>query len=140
MNAHEEFVSLETAELLKKAGFDWECASYYQAGYFHPYTTNNASRLVMTDCNNAPDYMEQFSAPTQAVAMRWLREVKGWSATIQHAYDNIHDKWIYQTVITNIQEEDITDSTDLFYGKETYEQASEKGIQECLKIILNGQE
>ena len=60
---HECYVSLEVAKLLKEAGFDWECQSYYQGGIFHQYSTNR-ERVVIMDFNSAPDYMELYSAPT----------------------------------------------------------------------------
>jgi hypothetical protein len=70
---NEAYVSLSTAMNLKKAGFNLPVRSYYQHGVFHEYTVDR-ERVVEHDCNAAPDYMEQYSAPTISMAIRWLRE------------------------------------------------------------------
>lgn len=61
----EEFVSFETAKLLKEAGFDVPCTSQYTEGKCiwnvgYPYNFNQDEL--------------GYSRPTQALAARWLRE------------------------------------------------------------------
>lgn len=64
---HNEYVSLDIAKLLKKAGFDWAVEDYYSHN-FQNHTINFANHNAVGD---------EFSAPTLAVAQRWLREIKG---------------------------------------------------------------
>ena len=64
----EDYVSFETAKLLKEKGFDERCTHYYKnekylvdLGYtnIHSYTNS--------------DLVEEFAAPTLPTAMKWLR-------------------------------------------------------------------
>lgn len=89
---HQSFVMLETAKLLKKAGFSWKVLTYYQEGTL---MTNGEPReldnreihgiLEEKDYNHFYELedrkhwkrdREYFSCPTLAVAQRWLREVQ----------------------------------------------------------------
>ena len=65
------YVSLEAARLLKEKGYDRECMAYYQNDEFRPYSLTR-SGLSMYNKNAAPDYMNQYSAPTKAEAIDWL--------------------------------------------------------------------
>lgn len=69
------YVSLEAARLLREKGYDRECVAYYQHEIFHPYSVDLFG-LRTYNKNDAPDYMEQYSAPTKAEAIDWL-ESKG---------------------------------------------------------------
>lgn len=115
MNTYEQFVILETAKLLKQAGFDWPCT---------------------TICKDlSEEFGIEYLAPTQAVAMRWLREVK--NCILELYFSTYIDKYtikiIRPRIIKDVRSFKIDDN-DQFY--ETYEQASEAGIQKCLKLIL----
>ena len=65
------YVSLEAAMLLKEKGYDRECVSYYQHEIFYPYSIDRF-KLNTYNKNDAPDYMEQYSAPTKSEAIDWL--------------------------------------------------------------------
>ena len=80
---HEQFVTLETAKLAKQAGFDWECWAYWLSDYANGELEQKApfeNRAVPYDYNTGPGARyrkgDMFSAPTQSVLQRWLREVK----------------------------------------------------------------
>ena len=66
--ATEDYVSFETAKLLKEKGFDEKCTHYYK----------NEKYLVdlgytnIHFCANS-DLVEEFAAPTLQMAMKWLR-------------------------------------------------------------------
>lgn len=62
----EAYVSFETAKLLKEKGFNEGCTSYF--------ISDNEIALISNrrDFNNHGVYL---SAPTQQMAMRWLREI-----------------------------------------------------------------
>lgn len=60
----ENYVSLETAKLLKDKGFSQACTTYYldRQIYRHHY------------CEVIPKDKQIYAAPSQAMAMEWLRE------------------------------------------------------------------
>lgn len=84
-------VSLEAARLLKEKGYDRECVAYYQHEIFHPYSVNLFG-LRTYNKNDAPDYMEQYSAPTKAEAIDWL-ESKGIVVIVDTSLSD--ETWIY---------------------------------------------
>ena len=123
---HECYVSLEVAKLLKKAGFDMEGMSYYQNGIFYQYLIDK-ERIIIMNHNSAPNYMEQYSAPTLDVAQRWLREVKNYDIFVVVKF--LADKEYIARVETNISGY----STDIY---KFYEEAQEAGIKKALEMIL----
>lgn len=122
---NEVCVSLEIAKLLRKAGFDWKVISYYQHGVFYHYSVDRGD-LVVINHNYAPDYMEQYSAPTLDIAERWLREIK-------HEFVVVHpiiNKWFYSIHRPNYAR---------YYADkqfETHEETKEAGIKKILELIL----
>lgn len=135
MNTHEQYISLETAKLLKKVGFDWECRAYYfylindpNPRFYHAENFNNFNKW-------GPD---AFSAPTKAVVMKWLREVKGLNIGINCLYDTINEMIIYSSTITSLQNDNYF--RHRLYCEDTYEQAAETAIKEALKILNEQQQ
>ena len=130
-NTHEVRVSLETAKMLQKVGFDWECecailpASLMADKAYH-YNHNGSHNY-----NNKEKYpFEIYSAPSLDVAQRWLREVKGLIVQIDFLR---HNKWWY-LVLQGERVETLENPRVKF---DTYEEAQEAGIQKCLTILLN---
>lgn len=69
----EDYVSFETAKLLKEKGFSEECHYAY-----HYYTNQPFYHRKMNDFNGEKYRglkYEWYSAPTLQMAMKWLREV-----------------------------------------------------------------
>ena len=67
MNDYKEtYVTCETAKLLDKAGFDYKCRYFY----LHDGTT----RWQYTHLTVLPKKEKVINAPTQAQAVRWIRE------------------------------------------------------------------
>jgi hypothetical protein len=67
----EDYVSFETAKLLKEKGFDEDCWCWYEDdGYFRE--SNDDYGFQSNSCHMDYDFI--CSAPTQAMAMKWLRE------------------------------------------------------------------
>lgn len=71
----EDYVSFETAKLLKEKGFDEECFAYYYVmphktviAYDKDFPKNSDLSLIYTN-------LEFGSLPTLQMAMKWLREV-----------------------------------------------------------------
>lgn len=142
MITHESYVSLETARLLKQAGFDWECEYGYDADgktCCSPYT------CIYIPWNDGTT--ECCSKPSLAVAQRWLREEQGFLLSVELA-ENDYDALWYWSICRFCNNEGLT-SVD-WYGdqwleaeekfrkneEQSYEQALEAGINKCLTILL----
>lgn len=63
----ERYVSFEVAKLLRDKGFDEPCARYY-----NPIGKLNFLTLTVTETNSG--WVDNVSAPTQAVACDWVEE------------------------------------------------------------------
>ena len=80
----EQFVSFDTARMLKKAGFDVPYTSQYTEGKCiwnvgYPYNFNQDEF--------------GYSRPTQSLAAMWLREV--YNVAIYSLYDDDIEQWFY---------------------------------------------
>ena len=133
MNTHESYVSLETAKMLKKVGFDWVCRAKYTI-----YSTPKSLVMLCNPFQNFNEKEHNFSAPTLDVAQRWLREVKGIEVYAHVFYDSSEmlDEWdVYVYEVNHITKhiEDYISSYDIYH---TYEEAQEAGIQKCLTTLL----
>ena len=69
MVTEEDYVSFETAKLLKEKGFDEFCSHFYK------------TEKYLCDCSYGPnpyvknsDFIEEYTAPTLQTAMKWLRK------------------------------------------------------------------
>ena len=117
----EQYVSFDTAKLLKEAGFDEVCrCAYYPTG-------DNA---VMHERNSmlSPGYI---SRPTQALAARWLCERK--MIEVSTAYCRRKKSWYYLVGYLDCKDEDIIFGSN--YASRQY--AMEAGLQEAIKLIKN---
>lgn len=104
----EQFVSFETAKLLKEAGFDIPCRGGYHVNRF------------------------RYEAPTQALAARWMREVHKLHVFAKRTYEYVLDKfsWGYY-----IQSSNYEYCKNFEIGFDKYEQALEAGFQKAIKLI-----
>ena len=119
----EQFVSFDTAKMLKEAGFDAPCTSQYTEG---EYIWNVGY----------PENFNQdevgYSRPTQALAARWLREVHKLHVFAKRTYEYALDKfsWGYY-----IQSSNYEYCKNFEIGFDSYEQAIEEGLCEAIKLI-----
>lgn len=116
----ESYVSFDTAKMLKEAGFDEVCSTFYVSG--------KGDTCLMYERNSRLD-KGQYSCPTQALAARWLREVHH-----LHVYpdrDLYAGRWFH--VIRHTETDSTAVSDSVF---ETAEQAFEAGLQEALMLII----
>lgn len=122
-NICEQFVSFETAKMLKEAGFDVPC--YMQ--YSERGVQWNAS---YPENFNADDW--GCSCPTQALAARWLREVHG--IHVFPVYQYLPEKWSYvlQDMAYVNSEKGTKLHIDVF---DSYEESLEVGLRETIKLI-----
>lgn len=123
----EELITLETAMLLKAAGFKEDVRIFYESvgteGGFELFESYKAQNY------NANVY--SFSATTLFIAQKWLRKTKNMHIEISYSCD----KYWYYDIIT-IPNRDLVGLTDRpFIHYKTYEEALEAGIQESLKLV-----
>ena len=137
----EDFVSFETAKLLKERGFYGECFSMYVTPKWNSGNGDpNKAKIAPhgRDSNYYDGYMYQCEAPTLQMAMKWLREV-------HHYYIQVMlDSWAcgghmgYYVVIQKTDsdfEMMLQDALDEVFYK-TYEEACEAAIKYCLEHLI----
>ena len=125
----EDYVSFETAKLLKEKGFDEYCLKNYwntdkelhDWGWELSYHRNSDGNRNTKDC----------AAPTLQMAMKWLREVHCLTIDIFHYRDW---KVTIKTIPNDYLKADY--SNDELKPSETYEQACEAAIKYCLENLL----
>ena len=130
----EQFVSFDTAKMLKEAGFDEVCSWAYYRSYNWCLIHERNSKLCLG----------YYSRPTQALAARWLRETHG--IHVFPVYQYLPEKWSYviqdmtyvnsEKVIQDMtyvnSEKGMKLHTDVFYS---CEESLEAGLQEAIKLI-----
>ena len=118
----EQFVSFDTAKLLKEAGFDEVCSWAYYRAYNWCLIHERNSKLCLG----------YYSRPTQALAARWLRETHG--IHVFPVYQYLPEKWSYviQDMTYVNSEKGMKLHTDVFYS---CEESLEAGLQEAIKLI-----
>ena len=124
---HETYVSLEIAELLKEAGFDWKCEHPYFNGIFDENSY---------EPNNFLDATYQIAAPTLEIAQRWLREVKDIDVYIFPTTNNKRG-CVYEWGIKTFGRALWVEGQPYTNQYETYEEALEVGIKKAIEIILD---
>ena len=118
----EQFVSFDTAKLLKEAGFDVPCTSQYTEGKCiwnvgYPYNFNQDEF--------------GYSCPTQSLAARWLREV--YNVAIYSLYDDDIEQWFY--VVDAFTKNPVINGFQSYSEYDDYESAFEDGLREAIKLI-----
>lgn len=105
----EQYVSFDTAKLLKKAGFDVLCEHWYD-------------EEGLIDC----DY-KAFQCPTQALAARWIREVHNIDITV-----DVYNRYYYCCNIYQNKHLMIIK----YIVNANYDEVLENGLQEALRLII----
>ena len=126
----EDYVSFETAKLLKKKGFDWDCITYYVD------SEPNDVKYSMLFENNTTWEERCYSAPTHQMAMKWLREVHNIHIEIFviKNYDKKICEYTYTIMDLNFPGSD--DGIDCCKQYKTYEQVCEAAIKYCLEHLV----
>lgn len=135
----EGYVSLETARLLRKAGFREHCRCMYfleKKGSYKICQNLIGDYDVTNDVTYEKNlYVDCYLAPTQALAARWLREVHRIVVYVAFISPSVNgDVWQYF-----VEEMDkmvwIRDFDPSVRKYATYEEAMEAGLQEAIKLI-----
>lgn len=131
----ESYVSLETARLLKEAGFrEHSRCMYYEGmvGSYKLYKCLIGDYDVSTDKTYEGDlYGERYLAPTQALAARWLREVH--SIMVIPLFDDDMEQWYY--VIDGVTKESGIECVQSASDYDSYEEAIEAGLKHSLELV-----
>lgn len=154
---HEQFIELSTAELAKLAGFDWECSTFYTetfdytdqdgTGKFEFRRDDNLRYRNPNDdrnsfVNNKGTLLEykfkMYSAPTQSVLQRWLREVKKIIVEpMWHIRAQFYSCGIVMPEWQNLGDVTYTENGSTYKeGFNTYEAALEAGLKQCLTLLI----
>lgn len=119
----EDFVSFETAKLLKEKGFNWNTDKQYDLDKIvGDYNITDRSR-------NPERYLD---APTLQMAMKYLREVYKLEIYPYHQYSEECCKWWFEIVKfpSPVSEYE----SNAIYA--TYEEACEEAIKYCLENLI----
>ena len=134
---HEYYISLEVAQLLKQAGFDWRCRKCYNNGVLFDMESDE----IREQCPQHSSY--DVLAPTLDVAQRWLRKVKSieavpWRWPTKVLFVSGYKPWSYRIItykdLENVDIDDFNASGEDYF--KTFEEAQEAGIKKALEIIL----
>ena len=113
----EDYVSFETAKLLKEKGFDWEC----RTRKFYPEPEYDAE---------SPNGV---FAPTLQMAMKWLRKVHNIHIAVIVAYHHIPRRYEAHIMkLENIDDFILHQQVDFA----SYEEACEEAIKYCLENLI----
>lgn len=133
----EDYVSFETAKLLKEKGFDESCYQKYDnEGYL---SFNHVGYI-----NNEKSCDDFYAlAPTLQMAMKWLREIYNLFFEIGFGND-CNGKFLYMTDIYDLTNnavygkyKPIVEADDyLTDNPKTYEDAVEAALKYCLENLI----
>ena len=136
----EDYISYETAKLLKEKGFEYNPDESY-------WLIDADNKMYWISRIGAYDYVdaptESFQRPkngyrlmTQAMAMKWLREVHNYSISIcLDSYVEPYDNEYYILIRRKKDRfEEISPCEQVYF--KTYEEACEAAIKYCLEKLI----
>ena len=124
----EDYVSFETAKLLKEKGFDknTEHEIWYVIKQFSPGCQWNCCTYKVGDTTREYDNKCCIPKPTLQMAMKWLREVHNLHIVVFY-YDNSAFPYIWYIFAHN---------GDKPHKANSYEEACEAAIKYCLENLV----
>ena len=128
----EDYVSFETAKLLKEKGFDEGVLFTINREGFQQYPKN----LEFEYLHNSEVSADEYAAPTLQMAMKWLREVHNYDVSIcLDSYVEPYDNQYYIVIRRRKDKyENISPCEQVYF--DTYEEAAEAGIKFCLENLI----
>ena len=151
----EQYVSFETAKLLKEKGFDEPTREYCEEELWGNELTKKYTFKHLYCAEDEPFFNSiqgadehKWSAPTQQMVMRWLRELYNLHIEIsplKHYISNGHhkavpsDKIVYSYEIYHIDQwDDVLEEFNQHgsFGFSTCEEACESAIKYCLENLI----
>ena len=126
----EDYISFETAKILKEKGFDEPCDVWYSE-YSSQFGDEKYTSIEFDNHNKFDkDYKFICSAPTLQMAMKWLMEVH--NVNIEIHYNRFGENYKYLIIYKPEVLDDIR-SLGVFYS---YEEACEAAINYCLENLI----
>lgn len=127
----ESYVSFDTARMLKEAGFDVPCNSYYE---LEDGEVVRKDRIRLYGHNCFEDTV--CSRPTQALAARWLREVHDTFVKMERvgSFDGKEFRFYWSFSIISVSTACLKSISGGRY--DGYEEALEVGIVQVLERII----
>lgn len=119
---HDEIVGYDVAKLAKEKGFDVPTFGYYRIDTKDWYRTD-----VYDDWN---DSTIRYSAPTQSLLQRWLREEKGIHIIIDGGF-----QWGVEDLQRHFMDRDIQVEIGAFGLFDTYEEALHDALLYALQNV-----
>ncbi len=119
----EDYVSFETAKLLKEKGFDEKGVKvwYDESGEMY-YDCREIKYQIKVE-----NHEKFFQCPTLQMAMKWLREVH--KLYMYTAFDGMEEVWFSRIYDKDKHLKDLDDFN-------TYEEACEAAIKYCLENLI----
>lgn len=124
----EDYVSFETAKLLKEKGFDESISMVYMS-YGDLCKLERYDSIRNSNYNDITKNYFEYTAPTLQMAMKWLRKEHNIQIVVS-PYNTLDKTWSYYT-FRNFEA-----LTQRFYAFETYEEAAEAAIKYCLENLI----
>jgi hypothetical protein len=121
----EDYCSFEVSELLKEKGFNEDCHALYDVN------TEQLDIKNAGDVFNNKQWENYISAPTQSLALKWLREVHNIHCTIDIGYGN---KTEYFSNIHSTKKSGTLHNETGYYN--SYEESVEAALLYVLKNMI----
>ena len=126
----EDYCSYEVSKLLKEKGFYQDCYSY------PVYWMNGKNPVLSFEGNDDFPYEQnEACAPSQSVAMKWLREVHNIYIMIDKDFATTNG-WHYFITTKDMWENNVDKSVQQESNNYTYEEACEASIKYCLENLI----
>ena len=141
----EDYVSFETAKLLKEKGFNEKCISVYHDGELQLVSSlgifcgEGYGEQILTYTNSECEWSPiMISAPTLQMAMKWLREVHNLHCSVD--YDYVLGWYCQITSLKETVEYDYEEMKryhpEIDNGFSSSEKACEAAIKYCLENLI----
>lgn len=155
-----QLVNFDTAKDLKELGFDWPCYAVWND--FRPYLGNEPSEPycvhfgIHQNDKNRKGCPDEYSAPEQAFATKWLREVyhiyiipnrwsNGMTDRIQRHHLTVDPQselikfgmWRVDILVEDPDKDDWKKTITAF--ADTYEEAEAEGIRRAIKYLKSNE-
>jgi len=134
----EDYVSFETAKLLKEKGFDSENVSEF-GGYYFDYNHNGQNVGIVNESMMLNKTLEdwEYLRPTLQMAMKWLREVYNVFIDISSRFSKNADKDVCFSYSCKKLISTYKSSYEIGDGEwPNYEEACEAAIKYCLEKLI----
>jgi hypothetical protein len=131
----EDYISFETAKLLKEKGFDVPTKYFFNTNGLCCQGENSYN---WNDDKDVDDVCEDYSRPSIYVAMKWLREVHNLHISIEMGFD-VDNRQYFFFAPSICKFSNKTGEYQTPFGEkefDTYEQATEAAIKYCLENLI----